>query len=90
MPLFLRKQGVVDMRRGVIDMGTNSMRLAIADVAEDGITMVYNEVAETRLGENMGTSEIIQPEPMERNIFQLKEFLAKMMKRRAVCKMLIL
>jgi len=63
------------MRKAVVDMGTNSMRLAIADILDGEIQMCYNEVAETRLGEGVGDSSILQKTPMLRNVKQLSNFL---------------
>lgn len=63
------------MKKAVIDIGTNSMRLAIAELYDDTITMLHNEVAETRLGEGITSTAMIQPEPMRRNLEQLKQFL---------------
>ena len=56
------------MRKAVIDMGTNSTRLAIGEQGNGAVQIVYTQVAETRLGEGMGTERIIQPEPLKRNI----------------------
>ena len=42
------------MKKAVIDMGTNSTRLAVAAWNGGNLDMLYNEVAETRLGEGMG------------------------------------
>ena len=41
------------MKKAVIDMGTNSTRLAIAEQMDGQFQMTYAEVAETRLGEGM-------------------------------------
>lgn len=66
------------MRRAVIDMGTNSTRLAVAEFTEDAtMQMIYTEVAETRLGEGMGNERQIQPEPLKRNIMAVKKFVQK-------------
>ena len=42
------------MRKAVIDMGTNSTRLAVGEALDGAFQMIYTEVAETRLGEGMG------------------------------------
>ena len=62
------------MRKAVIDMGTNSTRLAIGEQENGSVQVVYTQVAETRLGEGMGTERIIQPEPLKRNIETVKRF----------------
>ncbi|MBQ5702038.1 MAG: Ppx/GppA family phosphatase, partial [Peptococcaceae bacterium] len=63
------------MRKAVIDMGTNSTRLAIGEQGNGTVQIVYTQVAETRLGEGMGTERIIQPEPLKRNIETVKHFM---------------
>lgn len=61
------------MRKAVIDMGTNSTRLAVAEF--DGhFRMVYTEVAETRLGEGMGAERRIRPLPLARNVEAVRRF----------------
>ena len=59
------------MRKAVIDMGTNSTRLAIGEQGNGTVQIVYTQVAETRLGEGMGTERIIQPEPLKIFVLQL-------------------
>ena len=65
------------MKKAVIDMGTNSTRLAIAEQNDGRFQMVYTEVAETRLGEGMGEERIIRPIPLERNVKTVQDFVAK-------------
>lgn len=65
------------MRKAVIDMGTNSTRLAVAEWADDALHMVYTEVAETRLGEGMGEERIIRPVPLKRNVEAVQAFVQK-------------
>ena len=65
------------MKKAVIDMGTNSTRLAIAEQQDGVFQMVYTEVAETRLGEGMGNERIIRPVPLERNVQAVQQFVAK-------------
>ena len=65
------------MKKAVIDMGTNSTRLAIAEQKNDQFQMVYTEVAETRLGEGMGEERIIRPIPLERNVKTVQDFVTK-------------
>ena len=65
------------MRKAVIDMGTNSTRLAIAEMADGVFQMIYTEVAETRLGEGMGDERIIRPIPLARNVEAVQRFVQK-------------
>lgn len=65
------------MRKAVIDMGTNSTRLAVAEQIDDVFRMIYTEVAETRLGEGMGDEHIIRPVPLQRTADAIKAFVEK-------------
>ena len=49
------------MRKAVIDMGTNSTRLAVGEALDGAFQMIYTEVAETRLGEGMGDERMLRP-----------------------------
>ena len=62
------------MRKAVIDMGTNSTRLAIGEVMDGKMQIVYTQIAETRLGEGMGEERMIRPVPLERNVSTVKRF----------------
>ncbi len=64
-------------RKAVIDMGTNSTRLAVAEKKDGCFRMVYTEVAETRLGEGMGEERIIRPVPLARNVDTVQRFVMK-------------
>ena len=65
------------MRKAVIDMGTNSTRLAVGEALDGVFQMIYTEVAETRLGESMGDERMIRPVPLERNVQAVQQFAAK-------------
>lgn len=65
------------MRKAVIDMGTNSTRLAVAEVIDGVFQMIYTEVAETRLGEGMGEERIIRSIPLKRNVDAVQAFVQK-------------
>jgi exopolyphosphatase/guanosine-5'-triphosphate,3'-diphosphate pyrophosphatase len=54
------------MRVGVVDIGTNSTRLLIADVQEDAITELDRRSEVTRLGQGVDTSGRLADEAMER------------------------
>lgn len=59
----------------VIDLGSNSVRMTISRISDDG---TYETVAEekeyVRLSKNMGAEKILQPEAIERTIAALKGF----------------
>lgn len=65
------------MRKAVIDMGTNSTRLAVAELVDGQLQMIYTEVAETRLGEGMGAERLIRPVPLGRNVEAVQRFVKK-------------
>lgn len=62
------------MRKAVIDMGTNSTRLAVGAMQNGKFQMIFTEVAETRLGEGMGLERIIRPIPLVRNVDTVRRF----------------
>lgn len=65
------------MKKAVIDMGTNSTRLAVATWNGRNLDVLYNEVAETRLGEGMGDERQIQSVPLARNVEAVRRFVQK-------------
>ena len=52
------------VRRAVIDVGTNSIKLLVADVAGGEIRPVVEESKQTRLGQGFYNSHRLQPEPI--------------------------
>ncbi len=63
------------MRKAVIDMGTNSTRLAVAEWEDEKLHMIYSGVSETRLGQGMGEERMIQEVPLQRNIEAVQHFI---------------
>lgn len=51
-------------RRAVIDVGTNSVKLLVADVAGDNAQPVLEDSKQTRLGKGFYESHRLQPEPI--------------------------
>lgn len=72
------------MKFGVIDVGSNSVRLMIS---VDGITQ-EKHIQTTRLAENMGTEKMLQAEPIERTVGAVS-FFVEMAKREMVDKIYI-
>ena len=65
------------MRKAVIDMGTNSTRLAVAEWSDRGLQMVETKVAETRLGEGLGSECRVKPIPLARNVEAVQQFVKR-------------
>ncbi|MCL5773056.1 MAG: hypothetical protein M1536_01560 [Firmicutes bacterium] len=59
----------------VIDIGTNSIKLLVAEVSEiTGIKKIIHRQKITRLGENFNADKILKSEPIERTISALEDF----------------
>ncbi len=56
------------MRRAVIDIGTNTVKLLVADVAAGVVTPVAAKDATTRLGENVHQTHRLSPEAIVRTV----------------------
>jgi exopolyphosphatase/guanosine-5'-triphosphate,3'-diphosphate pyrophosphatase len=52
------------VRRAVIDVGTNSIKLLVADVAEHDVQPVWEGSIQTRLGQGFYETHRLQPEPI--------------------------
>ncbi len=61
-------------RRAVIDVGTNSVKLLVADVAGTEVHPVHEESRQTRLGKGFYESHRLQPEPIARTAEAVWEF----------------
>ena len=61
-------------RVAAIDMGTNSTRLLIADVAGDELTTVSRQMRITRLGQGVDAARRLQPEAIDRVLAALQEY----------------
>ena len=62
------------MKIGTIDIGTNSMRLLIADYIDDRIINRKKQVNTTRIGQGVDKEGYITEEALDRNLNALKEF----------------
>lgn len=65
------------MRRAVIDVGTNSIKLLVAEVAGDAVEPVLEESRQTRLGQGFYKAYRLQPEAVARTVEAVTEFAAK-------------
>lgn len=61
-------------RRAVIDIGTNSVKLLVADVVQDRVDPVWERGQQTRLGEGFYDSQTLQPEAIERTLQAVDAF----------------
>ncbi len=64
------------MRVAVIDLGSNAVRMTIADINGTKIKTVKSFRENVRLSENMSATKMLQPQPVERTITALKGFKA--------------
>lgn len=64
------------MRVAVVDIGTNSTRLLIADVGSDGVTEVDRRSVVTRLGEGVDATGTLGDAPQERVFAVLADYTA--------------
>jgi exopolyphosphatase/guanosine-5'-triphosphate,3'-diphosphate pyrophosphatase len=64
------------VRRAVIDVGTNSVKLLVADVAGADVRPVHEESRQTRLGKGFYETHRLQPEPIARTAEAVAEFAA--------------
>ena len=62
------------IRRAVIDVGTNSIKLLVADVSGRDVRPVHEESRQTRLGQGFYESHQLQPESIARTAEAVWEF----------------
>jgi exopolyphosphatase/guanosine-5'-triphosphate,3'-diphosphate pyrophosphatase len=62
------------VRRAVIDVGTNSIKLLVADVRGRDVQPVHEESRQTRLGKGFYESNRLQPEAIARTVEAVWEF----------------
>lgn len=62
------------MKLAAIDIGTNSMRLLIADYIDDKLLNREKFINTTRIGEGVDNEGYISKEAIDRNVIALKEF----------------
>jgi exopolyphosphatase/guanosine-5'-triphosphate,3'-diphosphate pyrophosphatase len=71
-------------RVAVVDVGTNSTRLLVADVADDGrLTELERRTKVTRLGDRLGETGVLSEDAMGRVLSTLTEYRAIVEERRA-------
>lgn len=66
---------MVEENLAIVDLGSNSTRMAITEIASDGRFREIKRVKEnTRLSEGMGREKVLQKNAMDRTIAALKRF----------------
>ena len=66
---------MVEENLAIVDLGSNSTRMAITEIAPDGRFREIKRVKEnTRLSEGMGREKVLQKNAMDRTIAALKKF----------------
>lgn len=62
-------------RRAVIDIGTNSVKLLVAEVAGHEVKPLFEDSRQTRLGEGFYETQRLQPGPIKRTVEAIDEFI---------------
>jgi exopolyphosphatase / guanosine-5'-triphosphate,3'-diphosphate pyrophosphatase len=65
------------VRRAVIDVGTNSVKLLVADVSGHEVRPVHEDSKQTRLGRGFYETQRLQPEPILKTARAVGEFAAE-------------
>src|SRR5690348_7581112 len=65
------------VRRAVIDVGTNSIKLLVADVAGHYVQPLWEDSKQTRLGSGFYETHILQPNAIEQTAQAVADFAAK-------------
>jgi exopolyphosphatase/guanosine-5'-triphosphate,3'-diphosphate pyrophosphatase len=61
-------------RRAVIDVGTNSVKLLVAEVRPGGVAPLWEESRQTRLGQGFYQTRRLQPEAIRQTAYAVQEF----------------
>ena len=70
-----RLNGTAD-RRAALDVGTNTVRLLVADVVDRRPIAVTRRAVVTRLGQDLGTSGVLHVDAMARTTREIEDFVA--------------
>ena len=65
---------MASVRRAVIDVGTNSVKLLVADVSDHHVTPIIEDSRQSRLGSGFYESNRLQPGPIEQTAEAVAEF----------------
>jgi len=78
------KLRMVPVRRAVIDVGTNSVKLLVAEVKGHEIDPVLEQSKQTRLGQGFYETNQLQSEPIAKTARAVAEFAARAREQRAI------
>jgi exopolyphosphatase/guanosine-5'-triphosphate,3'-diphosphate pyrophosphatase len=73
---FTIQRHMSQQRRAVIDIGTNSIKLLVADVTGRHVEPLWEESKQTRLGRGFYETHLLQPEPIEKTARAVAKFAA--------------
>lgn len=62
--------------RAAVDIGTNSVRLLVAEVRDGAVMPLKRELVSTRLGQGLSDDGLLQDEPQQRTLAALSRFAA--------------
>ncbi len=65
------------VRRAVIDIGTNSIKLLVGEVADDMVRPVEERSEQTRLGAGFYETHVLQPAPIQQTAAAVARFVAQ-------------
>ncbi len=65
------------IRRAVVDVGTNSIKLLVAEVADHSVEPLYEASIQTRLGSGFYETHVLQPKAIEQTALAVSDFAAK-------------
>src|SRR6056297_1031755 len=65
------------MKKAVIEIGTNSTRMLIAEMKDDEINVIKKDLITTRMGEGVDSTQHLNEKAMKRGLEALKEFKAE-------------
>jgi exopolyphosphatase/guanosine-5'-triphosphate,3'-diphosphate pyrophosphatase len=72
------------IRRAVIDVGTNSVKLLVADVTEHQVQPLHEAGVQTRLGRGFYKTHVLQPKAIEQTARAVADFAVKAREWKAV------
>src|SRR6476659_540969 len=71
------------IRRAVIDVGTNSVKLLVGDVKDGAVTPVFEDSKQTRLGAGLYTEQRLQPDAITKTAQAIADYATQARQRGA-------